>query len=684
LEDTGLLINKSLDSWHGIIEYEKVGKVAFNGAAASDDLNKLKADVDNWDQSQFNREMQPKCEELAKIIDNEIYTLRCILAAVKNLDAKINNILSDGDIQELNAFAKANGKKFAFDRLHDSLGQCRNILDELEPSSIDAGQSVFQAESYANFDIAKWLEQCNNAQKQLKTHIAQLQNIQKNLSDEAAQQLTGQVAFDTLYFSDLKNTAITELKQRYIEVGDKIRAVEKDAGLMEMRIFLEEIGDDAIPKLQTLKQTHSDIGLYIAKLESFTVDNLSAVKDFNGSRKKGLAGLALCDENLAKLNKSNIESTCKTGIENISSDISRLIKHPDRIKLLWTFYAKNKNWEQWQKFFDVFHIKIPADGSIQSSLPQLELMNNSEGFLQEADIISNPQQFFCIDTDEPVNFGWPKYARAKDDASVQFVFIPAKTGNSQPFYMAARETTNAQYCIFLNKIGAKNASTLEGWSMFTDQNKKQLIACAITDYPPCAIKHNKSGNHFTVSQADRNKPVTWVTFYGADSYARWLGGQLPSASQYKYACLANADTAYPWGNDIDQIQLYAHVRAVPWLQAAKEYNDKINNPLEMANPPVGAVKDFKENKTLDITEVLHKNAIYNSAWPLATNSKPNAWGLYDMLGNVWEWCIDDRDNTQVICGGSCLAPPKYITPDAMYIFKGKDSDVGFRIIIPAK
>ena len=60
-----------------------------------------------------------------------------------------------------------------------------------------------------------------------------------------------------------------------------------------------------------------------------------------------------------------------------------------------------------------------------------------------------------------------------------------------------------------------------------------------------------------------------------------------------------------------------------------------------------------------------------------------------MIGNVWEWCQNDADNTKsVICGGSCLSPSQYVLLDSaanyQVEFDLRDNDVGFRVIVLAK
>ena len=87
-----------------------------------------------------------------------------------------------------------------------------------------------------------------------------------------------------------------------------------------------------------------------------------------------------------------------------------------------------------------------------------------------------------------------------------------------------------------------------------------------------------------------------VTWEGARRYAEWAGGKLPTEAQWEYACRRNTMSVFPFGNDekkLDEYSVYG----------------------------VGA-----------LTAVGTK--------------KPNDFGLYDMLGNVSEWCLDGYEPSE--------------------------------------
>ncbi|MHC4437106.1 MAG: formylglycine-generating enzyme family protein, partial [Planctomycetota bacterium] len=380
----------------------------------------------------------------------------------------------------------------------------------------------------------------------------------------------------------------------------------------------------------------------------------------------------LWDEKISKINKElnnelqrKQEGDYLTKLQSLKSDFDgsvQRIKNMRELPLIEKYKGEiSKSKDYWREILDVEKRLKPAyckrldldNGRLIFATKQMHPnfepvdTNNknpvrlSTAWEQIRGAVNNKQEewltfFHTIDGNDVQNVGWPKYIRSTNDPTVILTFIPANQVNKEPFYMATHEITNGQYRLFLEKHGATRGNPkLPGWSIFTDQTNNKLIQCTITNKPPTAIKWDQSGDNFSVAEAETDLPVTWVTYYGAQTYSRWLGGQLPSASQHEYACRAGTGNIKPWGENTGEIASYAHVRGLAWQKAANEWSrekDRQVPPLPVA--PVGAIEDYLQDKTLDPNETVHANDAYKTAWPVAGTGKSNAWGLYDMIGNV--------------------------------------------------
>ena len=219
-----------------------------------------------------------------------------------------------------------------------------------------------------------------------------------------------------------------------------------------------------------------------------------------------------------------------------------------------------------------------------------------------------------------------------DDLAPESDGRPAHVVRLARFRIDEHEVTNGQFDAFIRATGHVTTAEQQGWSLVWDSTTGEWTRVEGADW-----RH--PGGPYTRIGGRDGYPVVHVSWFDAVAYCRWANKRLPTEAEWEYAARSGLrDCSFPWGNE---------ERADGRYQAnCRQFGDAADADGYLRLAPV---KSFPGSR----------------------------FGLYDMSGNVAEWCSDwyaadyyaaspaenpagpSQGTERVVRGGSWLSPEAY-------------------------
>jgi formylglycine-generating enzyme required for sulfatase activity len=235
---------------------------------------------------------------------------------------------------------------------------------------------------------------------------------------------------------------------------------------------------------------------------------------------------------------------------------------------------------------------------------------------------------------------------SKNGIDIEWVDIPAGT-----FMMGSPENEVERY----DDEGPQHQVFLSGFKM-------SKVAVTFAQYDAfCQATGRSKPSDYGWGRGKR--PVIDVDWNDATAFAQWMGCRLPTEAEWEYACRAGTSTPFNTGDCLSTAQAN--------YDGNYPYSNCIKGAYLERTQPVGSYA-------------------------------PNAWGLYDMHGNVWEWCSDwygsyssfpqtnptgpASGSYRVLRGGSWIYSGRYCRSANRNYFlapSNRHFNSGFRLVVPS-